>query len=75
MSTIKIRAIEGRRVRDPKHPKRAALKTGDTLDVSEHDIFWTRRLRDGDVELVHDEAPSKPVRTPAPQAQANGAKE
>jgi hypothetical protein len=52
MNTIRLRTIEGRRMRDPAHPKRAVIDTGKTFDVSINDVHWTRRLRDGDVEEV-----------------------
>jgi hypothetical protein len=52
MKTIRLRTIEGRRMRDPAHPKRAVIETGKTFDVSVNDVHWTRRLLDGDVEEV-----------------------
>jgi hypothetical protein len=55
MNTIRLRTIEGRRMRDPAHPKRAAIATGTDFDVlanSPHWNHWMRRLLDGDVEEV-----------------------
>lgn len=56
MDTIRLRTIEGRRMRDPKHPKLAVIATGAVFEVSINDVHWFRRLRDGDVEEVKRKA-------------------
>lgn len=45
--------VPGRRVRDPV--TKQVLST-EGLDVSEHDLFWARRLRDEDVTKTPPEA-------------------
>lgn len=55
MHSIRLRTIEGRRMRDPAHPKRAAIATDTVFDVhanGPHWTHWMRRLLDGDVEEV-----------------------
>lgn len=46
---MKVYPVPGRVVRDPvtKH-----VLTDEGLDVSEHDIFWARRIRDEDVSTT-----------------------
>lgn len=60
--------VPGRAVRDPvtKH-----VLTEDGLEVSEHDIFWARRVRDGDVTATapKKEAPTE-TQGEAPEEQA-----
>lgn len=50
---MKVYPVPGRAVRDPvtKH-----VLTEDGLEVSKHDIFWARRIRDEDVTTT---APAK----------------
>jgi hypothetical protein len=54
---MKVYPVPGRAVRDPvtKH-----VLTEDGLEVSEHDIFWARRIRDEDVTTT---APAKAAAT------------
>lgn len=54
---MKVYPVPGRAVRDPvtKH-----VLAEDGLEVSEHDIFWARRIRDEDVTTT---APEKAVTT------------
>lgn len=54
---IKVKPAEGRNVRDP-HTMQLVPPEG--RDVNERDVFWARRLRDGDVVKV--DAPRAPAR-------------
>jgi len=48
---MKVKPVEGRVVRDPRS---MALLPEEGREVPDHDPFWLRRLRDGDVELVEE---------------------
>lgn len=57
--------VAGRRVRCPVS-KRPVPDEG--LEVAEHDLFWARRLRDGDVSLEPPAAPDAEADAPAQPA-------
>lgn len=65
---MKVYPVPGRAVRDPvtKH-----VLTEDGLDVSEHDIFWARRVRDGDVTTTVPASTNAQVQ-PAPAIEHAG---
>lgn len=73
MHTIRLRTIEGRRMRDPTQPKRPVIATGTVFDASIHNIHWLRRLRDGDVEEVLRKARVAKGRTVTLPAEQEGA--
>jgi hypothetical protein len=50
MAKIRVKAAEGRRVRDPRNNFRVIPESG--IAVDENDLYWLRRLRDKDVETV-----------------------
>jgi hypothetical protein len=50
--TMKVKPAEGRAVRDPRTMN---LLPDEGAEVSDRDVFWRRRLRDGDVVLVEDQ--------------------
>lgn len=66
---MKVYPVPGRAVRDPvtKH-----VLTEDGLEVSEHDIFWARRIRDEDVTTTAPEKVEAATETKdeAPAAEA-----
>jgi hypothetical protein len=47
---IKVKAAEGRRVRDHRPPYAVIPAAG--IEVDPGDLYWVRRLRDGDVVSV-----------------------
>lgn len=49
---MKVKPAEGRAVRDPRTMN---LLPDEGAEVSDRDVFWRRRLRDGDVVLVEDQ--------------------
>jgi hypothetical protein len=57
-----VKPAEGRAVRDP-NTKELLPREGRNVP---NDMFWRRRLRDGDVVMVQDEAPApgSPVQLP-----------
>lgn len=57
---MKVKPAEGRAVRDPRS---YALLPAEGKEVNERDMYWARRLRDGDVVPVD----TPPARR-APQA-------
>jgi hypothetical protein len=68
-----VKPAPGLKVRDPVK-KDFLPEKGRT--VSETDLYWNRRLRDGDVVLVTDEStePAAPVPAPKLSAQTGGDK-
>ncbi|MFP3274695.1 MAG: DUF2635 domain-containing protein [Paraburkholderia sp.] len=48
--------VPGRRVRDPVTKQ---ILAAEGLDVSPHDLFWARRLRDEDVSTTAPAAPTE----------------
>jgi Protein of unknown function (DUF2635) len=62
---MKVYPQPGRRVRDPVTKQ---LLSADGLEVSEHDIFWARRMRDEDVTTTAPTAAAADVeaKTEAP---------
>lgn len=61
---MKVYPVPGRAVRDPV-TKHVLTKAG--LEVSEHDIFWARRIRDEDVTTTApDEAAVTETKDEAP---------
>ena len=59
---MKVKPAPGRTVRDP-HSKMVLPPEG--RDVPDHDPFWQRRIRDGDVIV------DKPTQSAAPHASAS----
>lgn len=51
---MRVKPAEGRAVRDPYT---MALLPEDGREVADGDLFWVRRVRDGDV-VVDDKAPA-----------------
>jgi hypothetical protein len=51
---MKVKLAEGRALRDPDTRQ---IMTPDEVREVPASIYWTRRLRDGDVVLVDDPAP------------------
>lgn len=70
MAMIKVRAAEGRRVR---HPETRQVIPAEGLHVNDHEQYWFRRLRDGDVIEIDDKGNpvEKAAEAPAPAAPAN----
>lgn len=54
-----IKAVEGRTIRNPVN---GAVVGSDAIEVDDNNMFWVRRVRDGDVEIVDqsvdDQSPS-----------------
>lgn len=74
MAMIKVRAAEGRRVR---HPETRQVIPAEGLHVNDHEQYWFRRLRDGDVIEIDDKGdpvakPAAEAPAPASAANANG---
>jgi uncharacterized membrane protein len=69
---MKVKPAEGRTVRDPESMELLPPEGG---IVRDNDPFWTRRVRDGDVEVIAEEAPEpKPAAaTRAPAASSREA--
>ena len=44
---MKVKLAEGRALRDPQ--TRQLMRPDEVRDVPDHDVYWRRRLRDGDV--------------------------
>lgn len=51
---MKVVPGEGRQVRDPLNH---ALVPPEGREVNEHDMYWARRLRDGDIVPAPDPPP------------------
>lgn len=58
MATIRIRAAEGRLVRDPKTMRPIP---DDGIDVADTDVFWYRRIAAGDVVICDPPVPATPA--------------
>ena len=54
---MKVRPAEGRAVRDPVS---MMLLPDEGATVPDDDPFWTRRVIDGDVEVITDDPPPPP---------------
>lgn len=71
---IYLKAVPGRRVRDPEIPSRILTEKGDFKPDNSH---WRRRIQEGDVVLVEGVAPESAPETveEAPKTQSKKAKE
>lgn len=49
---MRIKPADGLKVRDPETKE---LIPADGVEVSEYDLYWAARLRDGDVVLVDED--------------------
>ncbi len=49
---MRVKPVEGRTVRDPESMELLPPEGG---VVRDNDPFWTRRIRDGDVEVIEEE--------------------
>jgi Protein of unknown function (DUF2635) len=56
MQPMKVKPAPGRAVRDPNTH---GLLPEDGREVNENDLYWARRLRDGDVVPADDPPPTK----------------
>lgn len=54
---MKVKPAPGMTVRDP-HPPYAILPP-EGREVPDHDVFWNRRVRDGDVVVDKSATPQK----------------
>lgn len=68
---MRVKIAEGRQLRDPVHKR--LYNAGDVIEVRDSDLYWRRRVRDGDVTVepaVASPPPRPPARTPAPATHA-----
>jgi hypothetical protein len=57
---MKVLPVAGRLVRDPRS---MMLLPEEGREVPDDDVFWVRRVRDGDVTVVTDPPPDPPATT------------
>jgi Protein of unknown function (DUF2635) len=62
---MKVVTAPGRAVR---HPVSGALVPPEGMEVNELDLYWARRLRDGDVVEATDPPPDPPPETQKQEA-------
>ena len=62
---MKVLPVEGRAVRDPNSLQ---LLPDEGREVPDGDLFWTRRILDGDVTVAGAEQQAAPEAEPAKEA-------
>lgn len=67
-----MKVIPGAADRAVRHPVSGVLVPPEGMEVNEHDLYWARRLRDGDVMEAED-PPGTRNAQPAQPARAPGA--
>lgn len=60
---MKVKPAPGRTVRDPRPPY--AILPAEGREVPDHDVYWHRRVRDGDVIAETKAAVAAPATRPS----------